>query len=55
MIVHPKKQQGAHWSPPVIKIKTKKSEFKGDSSKQNPRTPGEKENGQERNKIMFGI
>jgi hypothetical protein len=55
MIVHPKKQQGAHWSPRVIKIKTKKSVFKGDSSKQNPGTPGEKENGQERHKIMFGI
>jgi hypothetical protein len=55
MIVHPKKLQGEHWSPSVIKIKSKKSKFKGDSSKQNPGTPWDKENGKERRKIMFGI
>jgi hypothetical protein len=55
MIVHPKKLQGEHWSPSVIKIKSKKSKLKEDSSKQNPGTPWEKEKGKERRKIMFGI
>lgn len=55
MIVQPKKLQGEHWSPSVIKIKSKKTKFKGDSSKRNPGTPWNKENGKERRKIMFGI